>query len=67
MSWELYEVWLYHKDGYEELLTTTKDLNKAKEESKTALAEDIDDSIDECVIFREDDTGTLIEISRLHK
>jgi hypothetical protein len=65
MSWELYEVWLYHTDGYEELLTTTKDLNKAREEAKAALADD--DSIDECVIFREDDTGTLIEISRLHK
>jgi hypothetical protein len=64
MTWELYEVWARHEDGYEELIITTKDLNEAKAEAKAALDED---SIDECIIYREDEEGESQEISRLYR
>ena len=64
MNWELYEVWARHDDGYEELLITTKDIGEAKKEAKLALEED---SIDECVIYRETEDGDTEELSRIHR
>ena len=64
MTWELYEVWARHTDGYEELVLTTKDLNLAKNEAKVSLDEE---SVDECIIYRETEDGDTEEISRLYK
>jgi hypothetical protein len=64
MTWELYEVWQRHDDGYEELVVTTKDLAEAKAHAKAALQED---TVDECIIYREDDSGELEEISRMYR
>jgi DNA-binding LacI/PurR family transcriptional regulator len=64
MNWELYEVWARHNDAYEELIITTKDLNEAKAEAKEALKEE---SVDECIIYREDEDGESEEISRMYR
>lgn len=64
MTWELYEVWARHNDGFEELVLTTKDLNLAKNEAKVTLDEE---SVDECVIYRETEDGDTEEISRLYR
>ena len=61
MNWELYEVWAVDADGHEDLIDTTKSLKEAKE-----LAElNLDEDIVECVIYREDEAGELVEIERI--
>lgn len=64
MTWEFYEVWARHDDGYEELILTTKDLNEAKGEARATLEEE---TVDECIIYREDEDGELEEISRVYR
>lgn len=55
MTWELYEVWAIDPDGHEQLIETTQSLKQAR-----TLA----GQHDAHVIYREDDTGNLIEIER---
>ena len=60
MNWELYEVWAVDIDGHEDLIDTTKDLKEARRLASSCLDEDID----ECVIYREQD-GDLVEVERI--
>lgn len=61
MNWELYEVWSVDEDGHEDLIDTTKSLKEAKQ---IALA-NITEYYAECIIYREDEHGELIELERI--
>jgi hypothetical protein len=61
MNWELYEVWSVDEDGHEDLIDTTKSLKEAR-----AIAQaNITEYYVECIIYREDDQGDLVEIERV--
>lgn len=60
MNWELYEVWSVDTDGHEDLIETTKSLKEARSIAQASLSEDCA----ECVIYREDEEGELIELER---
>ena len=61
MNWELYEVWAVDSDGHEDLIDTTKDLKEARQLASL----NIGDGISECVIYKENDLGDLVEIERI--
>ena len=61
MNWELYEVWSIDEDGNEDLIDTTKSLKEAKQMAQANITE----YYVECVIYREDEEGELIEIERV--
>lgn len=61
MNWELYEVWAVDIDGHEDLVDTTKDLKEARQ----LASESLDESVVECVIYKEDAEGDLIEVERI--
>jgi hypothetical protein len=61
MNWELYEVWSVDIDGHEDLIDTTKDLKEARRLASDCLSEDVI----ECVIYKEDNAGDLIEVERI--
>ena len=58
MNWELYEVWSVEEDGHELLIETTNSLKEAKKIAEEALT----DEVVECIIYREDANGDLIEV-----
>ncbi len=61
MNWELYEVWSVDEDGHEDLIDTTKSLKEAR-----AIAQaNITEYYVECIIYREDEDGELIEVERV--
>ena len=61
MNWELYEVWSVDEDGHEDLIDTTKSLKEAK-----AIAQaNITEYYAECIIYREDENGELVELERI--
>jgi hypothetical protein len=61
MNWELYEVWSVDEDGHEDLIDTTKSLKEAR-----AIAQaNITEYYVECIIYREDEEGELIEVERV--
>lgn len=60
MNWELYEVWGVTEDGHEDLIETTKSLKEARRLAELNAKES--DGIVECVIYREDENGDLVEI-----
>ena len=60
MNWELYEVWSVDADGHEDLVETTKSLKEARQIAQANITE----YYAECVIYREDEHGELIEIER---
>ena len=60
MNWELYEVWSVDTDGHEDLVETTKSLKEARQIAQANITE----YYTECVIYREDEQGELIEIER---
>lgn len=62
MSWVQYEVWSVDEDGHEELIDTTNSLKEARQLAEESLQ----DSIVECIIYREED-GELEEIEVLVK
>jgi len=61
MNWELYEVWSVDEDGHEDLIDTTKSLKEAREIAQANLTE----YYVECIIYREDEDGELVEIERV--
>jgi hypothetical protein len=61
MNWELYEVWSVDVDGHEDLIDTTKSLKEARQIAESNLT----DYYAECIIYREDENGELIEIERV--
>lgn len=61
MTWELYEVWAVDLDGHEDLIDTTKDLKEARELARLNINEDIV----ECIIYKEVESGELIEVDRI--
>ena len=61
MNWELYEVWAVDVDGHETLIETTKSLKEARQLAEVNLDED---NV-ECVIYKEDELGDLVEVERL--
>jgi len=63
MNWELYEVWAVDQDGNEDLIDTTKSLKEARQLATLNIDEDV--GIIECVIYQEDEEGTLNEVTRV--
>ena len=61
MSWELYEVWSVDEDGHEDLIDTTKSLKEARAIAQANLSE----YYTECIIYRQDELGDLLEIERI--
>ena len=61
MNWELYEVWAVNEDGHEDLIDTTKDLKEARQLASLNL----DEGIVECVIYKENAEGDLVEVERI--
>jgi hypothetical protein len=61
MNWELYEVWSVDEDGHEDLIDTTKSLKEARAIAQANLTE----YYVECIIYREDEEGELIEVERV--
>lgn len=61
MNWELYEVWSVDEDGHEDLIDTTKSLKEARAIAQANLTE----YYDECIIYREDEDGELVEVERV--
>jgi hypothetical protein len=61
MIWELYEVWSVDEDGHEDLIDTTKSLKEAKQIAEANITE----YYAECIIYREDEHGDLIELERI--
>ena len=57
MTWEFYEVWSVDADGAEDLVDTTKSLKEAR-----LIAEQ---SLTECIIYKEDANGDLVELERI--
>ena len=58
MIWVQYEVWGVEEDGHELLIETTNSLKEAKKIAEEALT----DEVVECIIYREDANGDLIEV-----
>lgn len=58
MNWELYEVWAVDSDGHEDLIDTTKDLKEARRIAR----ENLQDDVEECIIYRENEVGDLEEV-----
>ena len=63
MNWELYEVWTVDIDGNEDLIDTTKSLKEAK---KIATLNIKEEGITECIIYREDENGELVEVEAVY-
>ena len=63
MNWELYEVWAVDEDGHEELIETTKSLKEAKQIANLKVEEE---AITECIIYREDEEGDLVEVEKIY-
>jgi hypothetical protein len=63
MNWELYEIWTVDIDGNEDLIDTTKSLKEAKEIATLNIKED---GITECIIYREDENGDLVEVDTVY-
>jgi len=63
MNWELYEVWAVDTDGHEELIETTKSLKEAKQIANLKVEEE---AITECIIYREDEEGDLVEVEKIY-
>jgi hypothetical protein len=63
MNWELYEVWAVDIDGNEDLIDTTKSLKEAKEIAVLNIKEE---NITECIIYREDENGDLVEVEAVY-
>jgi hypothetical protein len=63
MNWELYEVWAVDEDGHEELIETTKSLKEAKQIANLNVKEE---AITECIIYREDEEGDLVEVETIY-
>jgi hypothetical protein len=61
MIWELYEVWSVDEDGHEDLVDTTKSLKEARQIAQLNLTE----YYVECIIYKEDEAGDLVEIERV--
>jgi len=61
MTWEHYELYSIDEDGVEELVETDGSLKKLQQLAKEHLTE----YYPECVIYREDDDGELVEIERI--
>jgi hypothetical protein len=61
MTWELYEVWSVDEDGAEDLVDTTKSLKEARQIATANLT----DYYVECVIYKEDEAGELVEVERV--
>ena len=61
MTWEFYEVWSVDEDGHEELIDTTQSLKEAKQLAEESLTE----YYAECIIYKEDANGDLVELERL--
>jgi len=61
MTWELYEVWSVDEDGHEDLIDTTKSLKEARQIGQANLTE----YYAECIIYRENEEGDLVEIERI--
>ena len=64
MTWEFYEVWSVDQDGHEDLVDTTKSLKEARQLARESLE---DDTVVECVIYQEDESGELIERETISK
>jgi hypothetical protein len=63
MNWELYEVWAVDEDGHEELIETTKSLKEAKQIANLNVKEK---ATTECIIYREDEEGDLVEVETIY-
>lgn len=61
MNWELYEVWGVDEDGYEEVIETTSSLKEARALAELTIKE-VDTSLVECIIYKEDANGDLVEV-----
>ena len=61
MTWELYEVWAVDLSGHEDLIDTTKSLKEAREIAEVNLS----DECIECIIYKEDEAGDLVELERI--
>ena len=61
MNWELYEVWSVDEDGHEDLIDTTRSLKEAREIAQANITE----YYVECIIYREDEDGELVEVERV--
>lgn len=54
-------MWSVDEDGHEDLIDTTKSLKEAR----AIAGEHISEYYVECVIYREDDNGELVEVERV--
>ena len=61
MTWEFYEVWSIDADGAEDLIDTTPSLKEARRLAEESLT----DYYAECIIYKEDANGDLVELERL--
>jgi hypothetical protein len=61
MTWEFYEVWSVDDLGHEELIDTTQSLKEARLLAEQSLTE----YYAECIIYKEDADGDLVELERL--
>jgi len=61
MNWELYEVWSVDEDGHEDLIDTTKSLKEARQIARDNVTE----YYAECIIYKEDEVGDLVEVERI--
>jgi hypothetical protein len=61
MNWELYEIWSIDEDGHEDLIDTTKSIKEAREIAQANITE----YYAECVIYRENAEGDLVEVERI--
>lgn len=61
MTWEHYELYSIDEDGVEELVETDGSLKKLQKLAKEQLTE----YYPECVIYREDEDGELVEVERI--
>jgi len=61
MTWEFYEVWSVDVDGAEDLIDTTKSLKEARLIAEQSLT----DYYTECIIYKEDANGDLVELERI--
>jgi hypothetical protein len=61
MNWELYEIWSIDEDGHEDLIDTTKSIKEAREIAQANITE----YYAECVIYRENESGDLVEVERI--
>ena len=61
MTWEFYEVWSVDDLGHEELIDTTQSLKEARLLAEESLTE----YYAECIIYKEDANGDLVELERI--